>query len=228
MSSLLLPAGIAAYLLSAGLFALSGALTNWLAVHMLFERVPGFYGSGVIPLHFEEFKSGIRELIMQQFFSRENINDFLAHADEISTSLDDKILQVIDEIDLTGAFDSLLDVIMSSSFASMLGFIGGREALLALREPFIDRMRNHLRDSVDNETFKQVLNEGLGSVSASEGLRDRIELIVDHRLQELTPEMVKRIVQQMIREHLGWLVVWGGVLGAVMGFLVGALNAQLL
>jgi len=30
-----------AILLSVGLFALSGALTNWLAIHMLFHRVPG-------------------------------------------------------------------------------------------------------------------------------------------------------------------------------------------
>ncbi|MDX1285776.1 MAG: hypothetical protein R3182_12220, partial [Draconibacterium sp.] len=27
--------------LTIGLFALSGAITNWLAVHMLFEKVPG-------------------------------------------------------------------------------------------------------------------------------------------------------------------------------------------
>ena len=39
-------------LLNTGLFALSGAITNWLAIYMLFERVPGLYGSGVIPLHF--------------------------------------------------------------------------------------------------------------------------------------------------------------------------------
>jgi len=32
-----------------GLFALSGALTNWLAIHMLFEKIPGLVGSGVIP-----------------------------------------------------------------------------------------------------------------------------------------------------------------------------------
>ena len=38
----------------AGLFALSGGLTNWLAIHMLFEKVPLLYGSGVIPLKFEE------------------------------------------------------------------------------------------------------------------------------------------------------------------------------
>ena len=49
---------------SIGFFALSGALTNWLAVHMLFEKVPLLYGSGVIPNRFEEFKGGIKQLIM--------------------------------------------------------------------------------------------------------------------------------------------------------------------
>ncbi|MEC7758865.1 MAG: DUF445 domain-containing protein, partial [SAR324 cluster bacterium] len=63
-------------LLNTGLFALSGAITNWLAIYMLFERVPGLYGSGVIPLHFEDFKTGINELIMHQFFNRENVEKF--------------------------------------------------------------------------------------------------------------------------------------------------------
>ena len=31
-----------------GFFALSGSVTNWLAVQMLFEKVPFLYGSGVI------------------------------------------------------------------------------------------------------------------------------------------------------------------------------------
>ena len=35
-------------ILTAGLFALSGSITNWLAVHMLFEKVPLLYGSGII------------------------------------------------------------------------------------------------------------------------------------------------------------------------------------
>ena len=46
-------------LLQTGLFALSGAVTNWLAIHMLFEKVPGLYGSGVIPARFEEFKTAM-------------------------------------------------------------------------------------------------------------------------------------------------------------------------
>ncbi len=47
-----------------GLFALSGAITNWLAIHMLFERVPFLYGSGVIQLKFAGFKVAIKNLIL--------------------------------------------------------------------------------------------------------------------------------------------------------------------
>ena len=54
-------------LMMASLFALSGALTNWLAVYMLFERIPGLYGSGIIALRFDQFKESIRILIMEIF-----------------------------------------------------------------------------------------------------------------------------------------------------------------
>ena len=50
--------------LNAGLYAFSGAITNWMAIYMLFEKVPGFYGSGVIPERFTEFRAGIRLMIM--------------------------------------------------------------------------------------------------------------------------------------------------------------------
>ena len=60
-----------------GIFALSGSVTNWLAIHMLFEKVPFLYGSGVIPTHFEDFKAGIKKLILEEFFTREQIQTFL-------------------------------------------------------------------------------------------------------------------------------------------------------
>ena len=53
-----------------GLFALSGAITNTLAIHMLFEKVPFLYGSGVIESRFSEFKASIHALIMNQFFTK--------------------------------------------------------------------------------------------------------------------------------------------------------------
>ena len=53
-----------------GLYSFSGAITNWLAIHMLFEKVPGLYGSGIITERFYEFKHGIRNLIIKQFLIR--------------------------------------------------------------------------------------------------------------------------------------------------------------
>ncbi|MBT3504282.1 MAG: DUF445 domain-containing protein, partial [Piscirickettsiaceae bacterium] len=47
----------------------------------------------------------------------------------------------------------------------------------------------------------------------------QVEHVVNARLDELTPQMVKDIIQTMIRQHLGWLVVWGGVFGGLIGLL---------
>ena len=40
-------------ILMIGLFSLSGGITNWLAIHMLFEKIPFIYGSGIIPINFK-------------------------------------------------------------------------------------------------------------------------------------------------------------------------------
>lgn len=222
---LLLPQPAAPWFLSTGLFALSGSVTNWLAIHMLFERVPGFYGSGVVPLHFEEFKQGIRKMIMHQFFSPENIDKFLQQSGGMALSVDTEILKLVDKLDLEKAFESLLDVIMASSFGSMLGMFGGRKALDALREPFVDKMREYFQEVVETDDFRATLAKGIANAGAnSESLYERIERIVDSRLDELTPQLVKEIVQAMIKKHLGWLVVWGGVLGGLIGLLVTVLG----
>ncbi len=222
---LMLPEPAAAWVMSIGAFALSGSITNWLAIHMLFERVPGFYGSGVVPLHFEEFKRGIRKLIMQQFFSEENIAKFMQETGSLSRSLDAEILKLIDKLDLNKAFESLLDVIMGSSFGTMLGMFGGRDALNPLREPFIRKMHDYFRSVVDTDAFRESLAEGIANAGqGKESLYTRVEHIVDRRLDELTPQLVKEIVQAMIKKHLGWLVVWGGVLGGLIGVIAKAVG----
>jgi len=216
-----LPEPAATWLLSIGLFALSGSVTNWLAIHMLFERVPGFYGSGVIPLHFEEFKRGIRKLIMQQFFNQENIDKFLHTSGDLNASFDAEVTKLIDKLDLEKAFESLLDVIMASSFGGMLGMLGGRDALNALKEPFVTKMREYFRNVVDSQEFKDSIASGIANAGGGKAsLLSKIEHVVESRLDELTPQLVKEIMQSMIKKHLGWLVVWGGVLGGFIGFVV--------
>ena len=204
-------------ILNIGLFALSGAITNWLAIHMLFEKVPGLYGSGVIPARFEDFKLGIRNLMMTQFFTSENIDRFLRGTDDSNKDL--HLTPVIEKVDLSPAFDSLVEVIMGSSFGSMLGMFGGQEALTPLKEPFINNMRKSLIDMTQEESFQQLLRDELEQPDVMDGIKQQIEDIVEKRLDELTPQLVKEIIQEMIKKHLGWLVVWGGVFGGLIGLL---------
>lgn len=223
-----LPAPYSALVLTTGLFALSGALTNALAVHMLFERVPGFYGSGVIALHFEEFKTGIRELIMEQFFSADNLDRFFDAETVMSSGMERLMPSMIDELDLDKAFDSLSEAIMQSSMGGMIGMVGGPKALEGLRQPFAERMREYLKTFVASPAFTAALSEKLSALSHSEAVLAKIEALVDRRLQELTPKQVKTIVQKMIKRHLGWLVVWGGVVGGLLGLvfaLIGLMGA---
>lgn len=206
--------------LNTGLFALSGGITNWLAIHMLFERVPGLYGSGVVQLRFEEFKRGIRELIMEQFFDRADLQASFQGLGEQSEGLRSALGEAIDEVNLDGAFDSLLEVIMSSSFAGMLGMIGGKEALTSLKDPFVRRMRDYLKTQLARGKLDRYMATALGKALDEEAIRSRLAALIDRRLEQLTPVMVKDIVKRMIREHLGWLVVWGCAFGGLIGFIV--------
>lgn len=209
-------------IITIGLFALSGAVTNWLAIHMLFEKVPGLYGSGVVPARFEDFKAGIRSLMMDQFFTEENIDRFLSNKEGNSPDL--HLAPVIQKIDLEPAFNTLVNVIMESSFGSMLGMLGGKEALLPLRAPFIQNMKVCLTDMTQTETFLTLLRDELEQPDVMMDIREKVEDIIEKRLDELTPQLVKSIVQNMIKEHLGWLVVWGGVFGGIIGLFASLLT----
>ncbi|MGB0865455.1 MAG: DUF445 domain-containing protein, partial [Granulosicoccaceae bacterium] len=170
-----------ALLKSVGLFALSGALTNWLAIHMLFEKVPGLYGSGVVPMHFEEFKVGIRELLMKQFFSPENMQRFLGSSTG-AASID--LQPVIEKTDLNPAFDGLVNVIETSSFGGMLAMVGGVEALQPLREPFVAKMKNSLLKISATEEFQAAVRSSLASNVGGEAVHEKINAVIEQRLDE--------------------------------------------
>ena len=195
--------------LSTGLFAFSGGVTNWLAVHMLFERVPFLYGSGVIPTRFEEFKSGIKTLIVNEFFTKENIQRFF---DESNTN---SLENLAGSINFERVFLGLVEAIETSSMGGMLKMMGGKQALEPLREPIIDKLKIIISEMKDDHDLADI---------AVDEVTEKIEAIIDRRLEELTPETVKKIIETMIRKHLGWLVVWGGVFGGLIGFLVSVCN----
>lgn len=216
------------WLWTMGLFAFSGAVTNWLAVHMLFEKVPLLYGSGVIPARFSEIKIALHKLVMEQFFSTQNLQrlaagNAAAQADSPTVQL--KLAPVIEAIDLSPAFAALLDTVQQSSLGGMLAMFGGPAMLQPLEQPFVTKLRASLIELADSPEVQAQLQQQLVSGDNISQLQPKIALLVQARLDELTPQLVKELIQQLIQQHLGWLVVWGGVFGGVIGLISALLPA---
>ena len=199
-------------LLFTGLFALSGAITNQLAIHMLFERVPLLYGSGVIEKNFERFKASIRSMIMKQFFTKEQLGDFFAKEEQKIN-----LAPLVEGTDFAPAFDALSKTVMESKFGGAIQMFGGEEALEGLREPFSNKLKSAVSKIVSSDAFKAQLDHHIQNSALSEDMIDSVEALITKRLDELTPRMVKELVKEFIKEHLGWLVVWGGVFGGLIG-----------
>ena len=200
-----------------GVFAFSGAITNSLAIHMLFEKVPFLYGSGVIESKFSQFKISIHNLIMNQFFTQEHLTRFFqTEVNSAKKTIDFE--KILNKTDFSPAYESLKEAVMQSSFGGMLGMFGGESALEPLREPFTKKLQASIITISQSDAFQEVVNEALKSEDLSKDVYEKLSKIVNTRLEELTPKMVKEIIQEMIKEHLGWLVIWGAVFGAVIGY----------
>ena len=203
------------FILMTGVFALSGSVTNWIAVHMLFEKIPFFYGSGVILERFEEIKLGIKNLILKELFTETQINNFLLDNKNNSSET------IIEKIDFDKVFIGLVEAIEGSQLGGMLAMVGGRKALDPLKEPFTQKLKIIIDD---------FLTENSSSYNGSNAtsLLSKIENILDARLADLSPEDIKSIVQRMIKEHLGWLVVWGGFFGGLLGLILSPVGLNIL
>jgi uncharacterized membrane protein YheB (UPF0754 family) len=210
--SYLLQGEVANAIRSAGLFALSGAVTNQLAIHMLFEKVPFLYGSGIILDRFESIREALKTLIMEQFFSPEKIEAFV-QSQERSINL----APIIEQTDFTPAYDALVLSVMESPMGGMLGMFGGEALIAKLKDPFIEKIKRSTIEISQSDSFMNALNSNMHE--GGNNLTQTIGEIVELRLAELTPLMVKEMLYGLMKEHLGWLVVWGGIFGAVIGLI---------
>ena len=192
------------------LFALSGALTNQLAVYMLFEKIPFVIGSGVIPKRFEGFKSSIRDIILNNFFRQENFQNFQSEA--INSNWKQTLLS---KIDLTKLFDSIVIEISASEEASLLNMFGGAALLEKFREPFQRSAKQRIVGLLDKVDITKIFAKG----DDYQIFLQKVTRMLDQELKYLTPERVKQIVSEIIKLHLSWLVVWGGLFGFILGLI---------
>jgi len=205
-------APIANPILFTGLFAFSGAITNQVAIHMLFNKVPFLYGSGVIEENFENFKASIKNMMMKQFFNKEQLEAFFRNEEK-----NINLAPLVESADFSPAFNALKQSVMESKLGDMLNLFGGEKALESLQEPFAKKLKSAVVSIVSSDTFKKQIDHHLANSSLNDDILKTVEELITKRLNELTPQMVNELVHELIHTHLGWLVVWGGIFGGVIG-----------
>ncbi len=199
-------------ILFTGLFAFSGAITNQVAIYMLFNKVPLLYGSGVIEENFENFKLSIKEMMMKQFFNKEQLTAFFENEEK-----NINLAPLVEKADFSPAFNALKQSVMESKLGDMLNLFGGEKALDTLEEPFVKKLQSAVVSIVSSQTFKKQIDHHLSNSSLNDDILKTVEELITKRLDELSPKMVNELVHELIHTHLGWLVVWGGVFGGLIG-----------
>ena len=200
----------APWLLAAGVFGFAGGITNWLAVKMLFDRVPLLYGSGVIPNRFEDIRETIKKLIMTHFFEEEYLRRFFEEAGaELFPGANlkvhvDELLQS-DEADRV--IEQQIEKLKEGAFGVMIRMAGTNLVKLLVKD-FLGGL---------NEELMPRVQESIAGRFDPAAVRLQVDALLERKLQELTPETVKEMMERVMREHLGWLIVWGNVFGGAIG-----------
>lgn len=208
------------FILSAGIFGFSGGITNWLAVKMLFERVPLLYGSGVIPNRFKDIRQAIKITLMESFFDREYLETYLQEKSSdflqsinIATLISEKLKDP--EID-TIILNKFMELSRSPEGAFLMMFAnmvpGGMPAMIKMIKPLLinlsEEMSQQLMTTFSLETKIDI-----------DKIRKEIDNFLTTKVEQITPEMLKKIIEDVIREHLGWLIIWGNIFGALLGII---------
>ena len=212
--------------LAFGLFGFAGGITNALAVKMLFDRIPGMVGSGVIPRQYLAIRAAVKETVLRSFFDRAFLEQRLAggaaHAQAALDGVDlaARLRASMAAADFDAGLAARLEAIGATPEGMMLQTLaplfGGVDGLVPALKP----MLGVFGEDMAAELVRRGLFEGVGATLVTVEVAHReIDILMTARLEYLTPRMVKSLLEEVIRKHLGWLVVWGNVFGAIIGVL---------
>lgn len=199
------------WVLAVGLFGFAGGVTNWLAVKMLFDKVPLLYGSGVIPMRFREIRQTVKDAIMRYFFDEEYLERFLGErVGELAggEELGDRVGEVLESEEVDAIIDAKLEEMAASPQGMMIKMVG-IQTVKPLVKQFVIGVGTEMAPLLAGEVARSELEVG--------PLRAQVDGLLETKLEELTPERVKEMMEEVIREHLGWLIVWGNVFGGTIG-----------
>ena len=210
----------AGFILAFGLFGFAGGVTNWLAVKMLFDRIPFLIGSGVIPRRFKDILGALKTMILETFFEKKFLSEYLStRSGNLLEKVDvrSKLRKAMSgdnfDHDLARKLEKLAATPDGLLLQTMAPMFGGFDTMVPMLNPMLIGIGADLI-----ETLAQ--NFDLTEIVDVDTVRGEIDKVLTERMETLTPLRVNRMMAAVIREHLGWLVVWGNVFGGLIGAVV--------
>jgi len=190
------------WVLSLGLFAAAGGITNWAAIKMLFDKIPYVHGSGIIPARFKEIREVVKGVIMKNFFDEEYLGRYFK----------DQILA----IDIEEKLETFLK---SDNMIKVVEAVFGDDAktFLPMIQPYALKTGKKMAPLMKMKIREMDLVDDLKTV------RHQIDAMLTAKMEELTPDKVKLLLEEIMRKHLFWLVVWGNIFGGLLGVISAAL-----
>jgi len=243
-TGLAMPAGTAReFVVAMALFAFSGGITNALAVKMLFDRIPGLIGSGVIPARFREIRTKVKQLILEHFFDQDHLQQYFKDFEgdvgwqkylKGTTRSRGPLAGVIEKQwdKLTAPevvqpmIDQQMEKLLDSSVGGMLLMVGVETVKPAVNQfvsSFVASLQTKVLESA-SQFGEEELGVELDEEKVIEDIRVNVDRLLEKKLEQLDAGTVKRMMEEVIRHHLGWLVVWGNVFGGLLGLGAALLN----
>jgi uncharacterized membrane protein YheB (UPF0754 family) len=208
--------GASKYILSFGLFSFSGGITNWLAVKMLFDKIPFLYGSGIIPGRFKEIRKSMKDTIMTFFFDIDYMNDYL---NDKSTSIkkvaQDKIKQVLNDKE----FDNKIVEVLKELTSDNTNIYSGMILMFTNNGTDYNSILNIIKPLMKDFFLNFINNTGHSEFINIITIRSELDKLLDHKMEFITAGIVKVMIENVIRDHLTWLIIWGNIFGGVIGLI---------
>ena len=202
------------YLVSFGVFALAGGVTHWLAIKMLFDRIPLLYGSGIILRNFREIRTSVKDALMSAFFDEASLQQYLKS--KIShflsgANLDERIKGFLNNPAFESIIDRKLDTLSQRPEGLVVAMMGvSVDQLKPMIKPFIMGLSNDIAPlfsrMIDPDQFLDL-----------SFVRMELDGLMNDKLKDMDAKRVRNILKSIMKDHLGWLIVWGNLLGGIIG-----------
>ncbi|XP_031552060.1 uncharacterized protein LOC116289312 [Actinia tenebrosa] len=202
---------------AAGLFGFTGGVTNWIAVKLIFSRIPRLFCSGALFKYFVTVREVVADFIIEAFFSSSQVKRYMQNKIFClldSENFDQSLLNILNSEKITSIVEKKLNLLMASPEGLMLQSLGVTK--LRLRPVIM----SYITDMRSYTSPLLIASLQSSELSDTEKIRGQIIDVIATRTQQISPQQVQQIITEALYKYLSSLVVWGNLFGAIVGCII--------